>query len=121
MKTLRLSILAVLLVCSLNVFSNNKPSSESETSTNSKQAFLQSVEQNLIEHYVLQEMYNGTSEVLIIQCKVDELNKIKVVHIKGGAGKLNRLVTSIMENYPVEASSELKGQVIAFKLLLEAK
>ena len=27
------------MVCSLNVFSNNKPSSESETSTNSKQAF----------------------------------------------------------------------------------
>lgn len=120
MRTLKLSIVAILLASTVSLSANNNANSDEPV--NQKVSELsKDVKANLSDWYSFEHIEPGEKQDLVVHYTVNEQNKVEVLLVKANEDKLKKQVFSTFERHPVEADPELKGEVFAIKVQLDAR
>lgn len=123
MKTLKLTFLAALFLCSTSAFSSNKPENaiHEPNDSVSKQVVIANVQKNLYKWYPFHEMTTEYSDDLLVQCRINALNQVEILSIDGENELLEKEIQETLEKHPVVAPYGLHGHIIAFKVKLEVR
>lgn len=117
MKTLKLSILAILLVCSSSVFSNTPTSSRKKA----EKQVVTSIHKALNRGYVTKNLKDDCCENFVLQFTINEENTVSEIKISGSNEALREKISELLENKKIKASSLLQGEVFQAKLHIERR
>lgn len=117
MKTLKITILAMLLASTVVAFSN--PIFKAKKPVTNQQELFKNFKSKLFIWGVDDCIGCGNSVDLVVYCKVNSENNIEIWKLVGDNEDLKMKIISIINDHPIAASSELKGKIMAFKLHIE--
>jgi hypothetical protein len=117
MKTLKLTMVVVLVSCSVLLMA--RPTSGKKSMNEAKQELYKDVKSNLVRWGTMQAYEGNNNGEFIVHCKLNQQNEVEIMRIIGSKEELKQRVIETMQEHPVKADKALQGEHIAFVLKFE--